>query len=74
MEEVTISQDAQEKIINLDNRRSVLDQQQGVYHQAQPYPHIVIDHFLENWAAQKALRQFPKVQDKGWIHYLHVNE
>jgi len=64
MEEVTISQDAQEKIINLASRRLSLAQQQQVYLQAQPYPHIVIDHFLEEWAAHKALR----------LHYLHVNE
>jgi hypothetical protein len=44
------------------------------YKQAQPYPHIVLDNFLEEWAAEKALREFPAVKDAGWIHYVHVNE
>jgi hypothetical protein len=44
------------------------------YKQAQPYSHIVLDHFLEPWAAEKALEEFPAVKDVGWIHYVHVNE
>lgn len=74
MEEVTISQDAQEKIINLTKCRLQLAENQQQYQSAKPYPYIVIDQFLEEWAAKKALEQFPKVQDEGWIHYLHVNE
>jgi len=44
------------------------------YQETLPYPHIVLDGFLETWAANKALTVFPKVVDKGWIHYIHVNE
>jgi hypothetical protein len=44
------------------------------YRHAQPYPHIVLDQFLETSAAHKAMSQFPAVQDAGWIHYVHVNE
>ena len=46
----------------------------SAYQHAQPYPHIVLDDFLEPWAAQKALEAFPQVSDAGWIHYVHVNE
>jgi hypothetical protein len=44
------------------------------YNSAEPYPHIFLENFLEEWAANKALSEFPNVQDSGWIHYVHVNE
>lgn len=44
------------------------------YAQALPYPHIVLDNFLETWAAEQALAEFPAVGDAGWIHYVHWNE
>jgi hypothetical protein len=44
------------------------------YRKGHPYPHIVMDNFLEEWAAEKAMREFPAVKDQGWIHYVHVNE
>jgi hypothetical protein len=44
------------------------------YKSAEPYPHIFLENFLEEWAANKALSEFPNVQDSGWIHYVHVNE
>ena len=34
----------------------------------------VLDDFLLPAAAKKAELAFPAVSDKGWIHYLHVNE
>jgi len=52
---------------------SVLEYSQK-YKNAKPYPHIVLDDFLEQWAADKALSEFPAVKDEGWIHYVHVNE
>ncbi|MFT5251164.1 MAG: Rps23 Pro-64 3,4-dihydroxylase Tpa1-like proline 4-hydroxylase [Flavobacteriales bacterium] len=44
------------------------------YVKAAPYPHIIFDDFIETAAAEKALDVFPKIQDAGWIHYVHVNE
>lgn len=49
-----------------------LDQEK--YQNASPYPHILFDDFLEETAAKKALSVFPSIADKGWIHYVHVNE
>ncbi|MEM1322678.1 MAG: 2OG-Fe(II) oxygenase [Bacteroidota bacterium] len=46
----------------------------AAYQQAQPYPHIVIDGFLEEAIARQVLKEFPGIADEGWIHYLHVNE
>jgi len=51
-----------------------LEQDRETYRQADPYPNIMFEDFLEDWAAQKALDVFPKVKDEGWIHYVHVNE
>jgi Rps23 Pro-64 3,4-dihydroxylase Tpa1-like proline 4-hydroxylase len=39
-----------------------------------PFPHIVIDDFLQARDAESALSDFPSVTDGGWIHYVHVNE
>ena len=61
-------------IIDIDKWAQALTHQSDSYQQAEPYPHIVIDHFLENWAADQLLKAFPKVKDEGWIHYVHVNE
>ena len=63
-----------EKIVNLPKWLAKLESQKATYKKAAPYPHIVLNNFLEDWAARKAMDVFPKVQDKGWIHYLHVNE
>ena len=63
-----------EVLVDLDKWRKNLSGQKVDYSQAIPYPHIVLDNFLEEWAAQKAMGVFPKVQDQGWIHYLHINE
>ena len=63
-----------QKIINYTSWKSLLSKHQLIYKQSEPYPHIVLDDFLEPWAAEKTLANFPKIQDKGWIHYIHVNE
>lgn len=44
------------------------------YIQAKPYPHIVLDNYLDDVYLNKALKAFPKIQDDGWIHYVHINE
>ena len=44
------------------------------YGSASPYPHIVLDNFLQPEAIEKLWEEFPRVTDAGWIHYLHVND
>ena len=61
-------------IFDYDRWTSRLDTLTPQYRQGHPYPHIVMDNFLEEWAAEKAMREFPAVKDQGWIHYVHVNE
>jgi Rps23 Pro-64 3,4-dihydroxylase Tpa1-like proline 4-hydroxylase len=44
------------------------------YYHAEPYPHIVLDNFLQKESANRAYQEFPSVNDSSWINYLHINE
>ena len=44
------------------------------YREADPFPHIVVDSFLQPQVLEQALAEFPGVHSGEWIHYLHVNE
>jgi hypothetical protein len=44
------------------------------YRAASPYPHLVLDEFLEAGLAEKAAREFPPIDPTTWNNYLHVNE
>lgn len=61
-------------ILDYDHWTSRLEKDAKEYLNASPYPHTVLEDFLQPWAAQQALDVFPKVEDEGWIHYVHVNE
>ena len=40
------------------------------YREAEPYPHVVIDGFLEAGVARELADRFPQPQDDiGWLHY-----
>ena len=47
---------------------------QETYKKAQPFPYIILDDFLDATDAEEVLREFPKIAEAGWIHYLHINE
>lgn len=59
------------KLAHWTDQIAVLKKQ---YQSDQPYPHIVLDDFLTEAVATKAMQAFPAVKDEGWIHYMHVNE
>jgi hypothetical protein len=61
-------------IIDLRRWESELPELAKKYQAAAPFPHIVLDGFIERSAADECSRVFPRVEDKGWIHYIHVNE
>jgi 2-oxoglutarate-Fe(II)-dependent oxygenase superfamily protein len=44
------------------------------YRSASPFPHIVLDGFLDARAVHAAIEEFPPLDGGGWISYLHVNE
>lgn len=60
--------------LRLSHWRSKLPELQQSYRGASPFPHIVIDNFLELDKAYTLYENFPKVTRKGWIHYVHYNE
>lgn len=60
--------------IDLDRWERQLPTLMEGYRSAHPFPHISVDDFLDVGAARGAMHAFPKVQDRGWVHYVHVNE
>ncbi len=44
------------------------------YRSAEPFPHIVLDNFLNPETAEKAAAEFPPIGSEEWIHYVHLNE
>ncbi len=44
------------------------------YAGADPFPHIVLDDFLNPEVLDRVLQEFPGLNDDQWIHYVHVNE
>lgn len=65
---------ATDRIFDLDRWSATLPMLRKAYRQTEPYPHLILENFLEPEAAENALAAFPAVQDAGWIHYVHVNE
>lgn len=62
------------RIIDLDLWEGRLPKLVEGYRRAKPFPHAMLDNFLDVASAEQAQRAFPRVQDQGWIHYVHVNE
>jgi hypothetical protein len=46
----------------------------STYQSAEPYPHIVIDDFLEPGAVDEAIAEFPPLDPDQWTNFIHVNE
>jgi Rps23 Pro-64 3,4-dihydroxylase Tpa1-like proline 4-hydroxylase len=44
------------------------------YKEAQPFPSIQLENFLNEEIARSMEREFPKPGDISWIHYKHYNE
>lgn len=51
-----------------------MQEQLGQYATAQPFPHVVIDNFLQPEVADALAASFPADPAEGWVHYLHYNE
>src|ERR1700722_10360348 len=61
-------------IVNLDRLEGELDHLSATYQSASPYPHIVLDDFLEPGVAEAAMEEFPPLDPEQWNNYLHANE
>jgi 2OG-Fe(II) oxygenase superfamily len=71
----TSSESATERpLFDLDRLELDVDRLHTQYMAADPYPHIVIDDFLDPGIAQAAVKEFPAPDATEWTNYLHVNE
>jgi hypothetical protein len=61
-------------VLDMDRLEKNLDALCNSYQTAAPYPHIVLDDFLEPEAAESAIREFPPLDPEQWNNYLHINE
>ena len=50
------------------------DELEQSFRAAQPYPHVVLEQFLNPQVAEACLREFPTRGDNTWNNYTHVNE
>jgi len=61
-------------LVDMDRLEKDIGRLQAEYQAASPYPHIVLDDFLDPQAAESAMAEFPPVNPELWTNYLHVNE
>ena len=72
-----ITQDPNETrppILDMDRLEREVDRLGTVYRSAEPYPHIVLDDFLEPSVCEAAIKEFPPLDPDQWNNYLHTNE
>lgn len=62
-------------IIDLPSLEKQLPDLKHQYAGAKPYPHMVIDHFLDPAHLRKCVEEFDALNaNDGWINYVHYNE
>jgi hypothetical protein len=62
------------QVLDFDHLEANVEQLHARYASAAPYPHIVIDDFLEPAALRGCIAEFPALDPERWNNYLHVNE
>lgn len=66
---------AASQILDLEAYTRQLPELQTRYQQADPYPHIVLDNFLNPELLSKCVDEFDQLNNSdGWINYVHFNE
>jgi len=61
-------------VLDIGHLERDIDHLHSIYETAVPFPHIVMDEFLEPWAAKAAMEEFPPLDPDQWNNYLHTNE
>src|SRR3989442_15510543 len=61
--------DLQERSFPYNQRCADLPALRVQYAQAEPYPNIVLDQFLQPWAAEGALAEFSSIESPYWTQY-----
>jgi hypothetical protein len=63
------------QIFDYSKWTSQLDELSKTYQQASPYPHIVLENFLDPGVLNDCIAEFNKLNETdGWINYKHYNE
>jgi hypothetical protein len=61
-------------VLDIARLEGDVDKLHSIYGSARPYPHIVLDDFLEPDALKAAIDEFPPLDPGLWTNYLHTNE
>jgi Rps23 Pro-64 3,4-dihydroxylase Tpa1-like proline 4-hydroxylase len=61
-------------LLDIDRLEQNIEKLQSEYQAGSPYPHIVLDDFLEPAAVTAAIAEFPPLDQEHWTNYIHVNE
>ncbi len=65
----------QTKIVEYDRLNNQLTDLSKQYQQAHPYPHIVLENFLDPATLEQCIKEFDQLNEAdGWINYVHYNE
>ena len=68
------SRETHRPVLDLPRLTGELDRLHARYMATPPYPHIVLDNFLEPDAVKSAIEEFPPLDPDQWTNYLHTNE
>jgi Rps23 Pro-64 3,4-dihydroxylase Tpa1-like proline 4-hydroxylase len=63
-----------DQVMSYEKWRPLLPELKTRYQRAQPFPHVVLDDFLEPQVVREAAREVPAPDSEAWSHYVHVNE
>jgi 2-oxoglutarate-Fe(II)-dependent oxygenase superfamily protein/methyltransferase family protein len=61
-------------VLDLENLERHVDSMRGLFGSAHPFPHVVLDDFLQPDAAREATAEFSALIGTTWHSYSHVNE
>ena len=57
------------ELLPLSRMKEIAAKRRGAYLAAEPYPHIVIDGFFDEWVLNAVLAEFPTPKDKNWVRH-----
>jgi len=61
-------------VLDIGRLERDVEELRRTYLSASPYPHIVIDDFLDPRTLEAAINEFPPLVPEQWNNYLHTNE
>jgi hypothetical protein len=62
-----VTSSALPELLPLSRMGDIIKGRVSEYIAAEPYPHIVLDDFFDEWVLEAVLAEFPNPQDKHWI-------